>query len=136
MNPCSQLNKLREHILNVFRFYFHHDPWWALLIPLHVLNQARVSGEQIITYRPQHQTSFCFVTSSQILLATGSSNRLDSRRSWSSHLSIPIVPADGRFSFTTDIYYPLVSHRSMLLCRSVSFEMLFKNNSLDLNVTL
>lgn len=80
------------------------------VIALHILKPARVSGEQIIAYRPQHQTSFCFIISSQTPLPTSPLNRPRSQRSWLSHLSILNVPASAGCRFiltsTTVVHHP------------------------------
>lgn len=53
---------------------------------LSCISQSRLEREreQVIAYRPQHKASFCFITSSQSLLATSSINRPGSLRSQSS----------------------------------------------------
>lgn len=69
-----------------------------------------MSGDQIIAYSLQHQTSFCFIISSQTPLPTSSLNRPSSQRSWLSHLSIlnVLAWAGCRFALnsTTVTYHP------------------------------
>lgn len=75
------------------------------VIVLHILKRARVSGGQIIAYSPHHQTSFCFIISSQTVLPTSSVNRPRSQRSWLSHLSIlnVLAWAGGTFALNSNI---------------------------------
>lgn len=101
------------------------------VIVLHILKPARMSGEQIIAYRPRHQTSFCFIISSQTPLPTSPLNRPRSQRSWLSHLSILNVPASAGCRFiltsTTVVYNPKMCFYHISL-RWIKHKILMEQN--------